>query len=168
MLSRFTSSIRRPYHELKNFMLRLFPGSRKVVTSRNESTQRSSTRRYKMATTQQSTGIVIRRLGPADDEAVERLAQLDSGSRPPGELMGLEVEGRLLVAASIDTGASIADPFSRTGELRALVEMRIAQVTGRKGGSRFRRGHRPRARGALAGSPPGAGGRLLTLPARLS
>ncbi len=67
----------------------------------------------------------------ADDAAVERLAQLDSGDRPTGHLIGAEIEGRLLVATSIETGKSVADPFSRTEELRALVEMRIAQIKGR-------------------------------------
>ena len=114
-----------------------------------------------------SNGITIRRLGPGDEAAVRRLAELDSQARPEGELMGLEIEGRLLVAASTETGTSIADPFSRTSELRALLEVRIAQLGGRaKAAKRLRR--RSRSRGALAGSPPGAGGKLLTLPARLS
>ena len=120
-----------------------------------------------MTTNQTHTGIVIRRLGPADEGAIEHLAQLDSGTRPEGALVGLELEGRLLVAASTETGDVIADPFQRTGELRSLLELRIAQLKGRKAGSRFRRGQRARSRGALAGSPPGAGGRLLTLPARI-
>jgi hypothetical protein len=119
-----------------------------------------------MDTTQKTNGITIRRLGPGDEAAVERLAELDSVSRPQGDLMGAEVEGRLLVATSIETGKSVADPFSRTAELQALLEIRIAQLGGKtKSARRFRRGSR--SRGALAGSPPGAGGKLLTLPVRL-
>ena len=45
--------------------------------------------------------------------------------------MGVEIEGRLLVATSVETGESIADPFSRTAELRALLDVRIAQITAR-------------------------------------
>ena len=112
-------------------------------------------------------GITIRRLGPADDATVERLAQLDSGDRPAGQLLGAEIEGRLLVATSIETGKSVADPFIRTEELRSLVEMRVAKL--RKGGRASKRPRRrSRSRGALAGSPPGAGGKLLTLPVRMS
>ena len=121
-----------------------------------------------METTQTSNGITIRRLGPGDEAAIERLAELDSKKRPDGDLMGVEIEGRLLIATSIATGQSVADPFSRTAELKALMDIRIAQMKG--GGARRRLfGHRSkRARGSLAGSPPGAGGKLLTLPVRLS
>ena len=116
-----------------------------------------------------TTGITIRRLGAGDDSALERLAQLDSGERPLAPLLGAEIEGWLLVATSIPTGKSIADPFSRTEELRALVDVRVAQLKGTAGkrGWRFKRS-RAHARGAPGASPPGAGGRLLTPPVRLS
>ena len=114
-----------------------------------------------------TNGITIRRLGPADDAAIRRLAQLDSSDPPAGHLLGAEIEGRLFVATSIETGESVADPFSRTAELRSLVEMRIAQIKGGgRASKRLRR--KSHSRGALAGSPPGAGGKLLTLPVRLS
>jgi hypothetical protein len=112
--------------------------------------------------TENTTGITIRRLGPSDETAIERLAEIDSSIRPTGELLGAEVEGRLLVALSIESGESVANPFARTEELRALVGIRATQLRSRKAARR-----RSRSRGALAGSPPGAGGRLLTLP-RLS
>jgi len=115
------------------------------------------------------TGITIRRLGASDEAAIERLSELDSGKRPEGALLGAEIEGRLLVATSIETRESVADPFSRTEELRLLVGMRVAQLNGsQRPRKRRRRRGRARSRGALAGSPPGAGGKLLTLPVRLS
>jgi hypothetical protein len=123
-----------------------------------------------METTQNTNGITIRRLGPGDEAAIERLVELDSGRRPEGEMMGVEIEGRLLVATSIETGKSVADPFSRTAELRALLEVRIGQMNGQMNGKARgakRHSRRSRSRGALAGSPPGAGGKLLTLPVRL-
>jgi len=121
-----------------------------------------------METTINTNGITIRRLGPGDETAIERLVQLDSQNRPAGQLMGVEIEGRLLVAASIETGKSVADPFFRTAELRALLEVRIAQMSGRGTRRHGRIGRRrSRSRGALASSPPGAGGKLLTLPVRL-
>ena len=87
------------------------------------------------------TGITIRRLAETDEAAVAHLAELDSRLRPEGDLLGAEVEDRLLVAASIESGDIVADPFARTDELRVLVEMRIAQLKGPKArGSRLRRG----------------------------
>ena len=108
-------------------------------------------------TTAQTDGISIRRLGRDDLGEVGRLAQLDSRRPPEGALLGVEIEGRLLAAISLTTGESMADPFSRTGELRALLELRAAQLR-RRENHRGRPLHlpRPRARAALAGSPPGA------------
>lgn len=107
-------------------------------------------------TTTHSGGISIRHLDADDRAEVDRLAQLDSRRPPEGALLGLAVEGRLVAAISLATGESIADPFSRTGELRALLELRAAQLRRRENGHRrhFHRA-RPKARAALAGSPPG-------------
>ena len=109
-------------------------------------------------TTIHTDGISIRHLGADDLPEVERLAQLESRRPPEGALLGVEIEGRLLAAISLATGESIADPFSRTGELRALLELRAAQLRRRENrrSKRFRRLPRSKARAALAGSPPGA------------
>ncbi len=117
--------------------------------------------------TKNDTGITIRRLNIADEDALARLAELDSATAPAGPLVGAEVNGRLAAAASISTGHVVADPFVRTDELRSLLEVRIAQLRGGERHSR-RRFPRRRSRAALAGSPPEAGGKLLTLPVRLS
>lgn len=111
-----------------------------------------------------ATGITIRRLAPADESAVESLAQRDSQPVPRGEMIGAEVEGILLAATEIATGATVADPFSRTAELRGLLEMRARQLARREQteGSSSRR-----VQASLAGTPD-AGGRLLRLPARLT
>jgi hypothetical protein len=101
-------------------------------------------------------GINIRRLVDDDLGRLERLAQLDSRRVPEGRLLGVEIEGQLLAAISLDTGESIADPFSRTAELRALLELRAAQLRRRENSRRRLPIARLRARGALAGSPPGA------------
>ena len=104
-------------------------------------------------------GVVIRRLAPDDSSAVRRLAQLDSSPLPEGPLLGAEVEGRLLAAISLTSGESVADPFARSEELRALLELRAAQLRRRlRRGRRLPRLRRPKARAALAGSPPGAAG----------
>jgi hypothetical protein len=110
-------------------------------------------------------GVTIRRLGAGDADALRRLAQLDGQSgATAGEWLGAEVEGRLLAAVGLDGGTSLADPFSRSGELRELLELRVRQLNGRSRGARRRRFARRRA--SLAPSPPGAGGQLVTLPLR--
>jgi hypothetical protein len=110
-----------------------------------------------LPTTTYSDGISIRRLGAEDLATVDRLAQLDSRRRPQGALLGVVIEGRLVAAISLATGDSIADPFTRTAELRALLELRAAQLR-RRENRRERPAGLPRAksRAALAGSPPGA------------
>ena len=45
-------------------------------------------------------------------------------------MLGAEVEGRLLAAISLADGAVVADPFSPTGELADLLELRIRAAAG--------------------------------------
>ncbi|MDQ3571847.1 MAG: hypothetical protein M3383_03170 [Actinomycetota bacterium] len=114
--------------------------------------------------TTHTTGIRIRQLAEADAAAVERLAQLDSAEVPAGPLLGAEIEGRLLAVTSLSEGVTVADPFSRGAELRDLLDLRAAQLRQRQPRRRrFGAGAGRPARAALAGSPPGAGGRLLSL-----
>ena len=102
-------------------------------------------------------GVVIRRLAPDDSSAVRRIAQLDSSRVPEGPLLGAEVEGRVLAAISLTSGESVADPFARTEELRALLELRAAQLRRRATPRRrLSRLSRSKPRAALAGSPSGA------------
>lgn len=108
-------------------------------------------------------GMVIRRLDGRDADALLHLASLDSAPTPTGEWLGAEVEGRLLAAASLDGQDTIADPFSRTSELRELLELRVGQLRGRTAHGARRIARR---RATLAGSHPGGGGRLLRLPIR--
>jgi hypothetical protein len=142
--SRFKSSIRGPYQSKKNFLLRL-------------SVRHGKLRHMSPALDAQVDGVTIRRLGGEDLAASRRLAQLDS--HPPLEepLLGIEIEGRLVAAISLQTGESVADPFSRTAELRALLELRAAQLQRRDRGRRLRRGLlRPSASSAPLSSPRGA------------
>jgi len=113
--------------------------------------------------------VTIRRLrdDDADRRALAALAERDSARVPNGAVLVAEVEGRMLAAISIGDGHVIADPFSRTRELRTLLKLRRAQLIRRARPRRFpalRLRGRPRA--ALAASPPGAGGRLLSLDSR--
>ena len=93
-------------------------------------------------TTQLNSTITIRRydLAEADQAALAKLASLDSRAALDGHVLGAEVEGRLLAAISMETGEVIADPFSRTSEMRAMLKLRRAatRVPGSSGGARGR------------------------------
>jgi hypothetical protein len=107
--------------------------------------------------------IAIRMLTTEDDPALSRLAELDSGDIPGGELLGASIDGRLVAAQSLATGESVADPFLPTGQIRMLLAQRAGQLNGRGRGRLLGRLRRRRARGALPSSPPGAGGKLLRI-----
>jgi hypothetical protein len=72
--------------------------------------------------------VTIRHAAAADLASLERLAALDSRRIPTGELFVAEVEGRLLAATSIDTGAIIADPFEHTAAIVELLRVRSRGV----------------------------------------
>ena len=116
------------------------------------------------------TEVTIRKLTDADTPAVLRLVQLDSADAPKGDLLGAEIDGALVAFTPIAGGRTVADPFSRTSELGALLELRAAQLRGRKPkrrrlGGLFDRNRSHPARPS-APSPPGAGDRLLSQPLR--
>jgi hypothetical protein len=64
-----------------------------------------------------STSLTIRHASSADESALRRLAALDSSRVPSGELLVAELDGQLVVALSVDTGAAIADPFEHTAAI---------------------------------------------------
>ncbi len=72
--------------------------------------------------------ITLRRLTSSDADAVRRLAQLDSSQVPDGELLGAEIDGRLVAATSPTTGAIIADPFTRTKEIQEILRLHAAHL----------------------------------------
>lgn len=104
------------------------------------------------------TSLTIRRLTEADQAPLTALAGLDSSRAPVGPVLGAEADGALVAALSLADGTVIADPFRRTAEAVALLRLRAKQVQA------GRRRRRKRARAALPASPPGAGGRLVSLP----
>ena len=70
----------------------------------------------------------IRHAQATDLRSLERLAALDSRRIPSGELFVAEVDGRLVAALSIDTGAVIADPIASTGALVDLLRIQAGAV----------------------------------------
>ncbi len=73
-------------------------------------------------------GIAIRFAGPADGEAVERLALLDSARPAGGETLVAEVDGRIAAALPLAQDRVIADPFVPSAELASLLEVRARQL----------------------------------------
>ena len=112
-----------------------------------------------------ATEIAVRMLGDADRQQLARIAGRDSAPVPTGDVLGAEVGGILVAAVSLTDGRSVSDPFQVSRPALELLELRARQLgaTVRGGLSRLRRRPRVGARGALAGSPPGGGGRLLQL-----
>ena len=84
----------------------------------------------------------------ADAEAVARLAQRDGHRMPVGPTLVAEVGGAVLAARSLETGASVADPFRPTAQLAELLELRAAHWRARPN---------RRALAAAGGSWPGCG-----------
>jgi hypothetical protein len=76
----------------------------------------------------QDAPLTIRHATATDLPALERLAALDSRRIPSGELFVAEAEGRLLAAASLDTGAVIADPFEHTASIVELLRVHANAV----------------------------------------
>jgi hypothetical protein len=85
--------------------------------------------------------LVIRLATDSDRPAIERLAELDSGRAPHGDVLLAELDGRLVVAVGMD-GSAVADPFQRTA---AVVRRLRDQLEGKP-----RRGWRRRPFGRLA------------------
>lgn len=113
----------------------------------------------------EASEIAVRMLGESDATSIARLAGRDSADVPTGRTLGAEADGVLIAALALDTGAVVADPFRATASAVELLELRAAQLRGGHGRRRLRiRIPRlRRARGAIAGSPPGGGSNLLQL-----
>jgi hypothetical protein len=79
--------------------------------------------------------VVIRPAYPDDASALERLARLDSRRPLDGPVLIAERDGRIMAALATTTGSHVADPFSPTADLVALLEVRAAD-TARAAGRR--------------------------------
>jgi hypothetical protein len=72
--------------------------------------------------------ITIRRSNGQDQEAIDRLAGLDSKRAPEGRALLAFESGELVAAMPLDGGSPIADPFQRTAEIVDLLMLRAAQA----------------------------------------
>jgi hypothetical protein len=88
--------------------------------------RRSKARRGGDGSTEEVT---VRHLDRASDQsALVRLAERDSAEVPQGEILGAELDGSLVAAISLATRRVIADPFTRTDQVRSLLELRAGQL----------------------------------------
>ena len=72
--------------------------------------------------------VVIRAARGSDGPALRRLAELDSREVPSGDVLVAETDDELVAALSVDTGASVADPFRRTADVVDLLEYRARRL----------------------------------------
>src|SRR3954468_21712035 len=90
--------------------------------------RRSHTLDERPAPERETEPVTIRHAHPADLRALERLAALDSRRLPSGELFVAELDGQLVAAVSIDTGAVIADPFEHTAAIVDLLRLHASAI----------------------------------------
>ena len=79
------------------------------------------------------TDVSLRLCGPGDEAELRRLAERDTADPPTGTVLAAEVGGRLLAALSLETGATVADPFAPTRALVDLLRARARQIEPRAG-----------------------------------
>jgi hypothetical protein len=77
-----------------------------------------------------SATVAIRRTDADADGALAAVAARDSQRLPDGPWLVAEVEGRTVAVLSLPAGSFVADPFTHTVQLRALLELRAAQLDG--------------------------------------
>jgi hypothetical protein len=77
--------------------------------------------------------LTLRYAVPADVDALDRIAQLDSSRAPRGVVLVAEVGGEIWAAISLDDNHAVADPFHPTGELVALLLERARQLRRKRG-----------------------------------
>lgn len=72
--------------------------------------------------------VLIRPASPDDAHAIDRLAALDERTLPQGERLVGVLDGRLVAALEVASGATVADPFVPTAGVVELLGLRAAQV----------------------------------------
>ena|SRR5437763_1308948 len=72
--------------------------------------------------------LTIRPATPADDAALEQIAQFDSARRPRGRVLVGEVAGEVIAAVSLASGHVVANPFTHTAEAVHMLNLRREQL----------------------------------------
>ena len=115
-------------HLLRTLSRTRVDDARRAAHDRHAEVRGRPTPRVAVVASSQDAPPTIRHAAAADMRALERLAALDSHRIPSGELFVAEVEGRLVAAVSIDTGAVIADPFEHTAPIVKLLRLQTSAV----------------------------------------
>jgi hypothetical protein len=76
-----------------------------------------------------TANISIRPANPSDYSALWQLAALDDRALPSGPFLVAELDREVVAAISVPAGTTIADPFRRTAEATALLELRASQLS---------------------------------------
>jgi hypothetical protein len=72
--------------------------------------------------------VILRLCRVQDDEALDRLAQLENLPAPRGSHVVAEVGGEVVAALPLGPGSALADPFRPTAHLMPLLELRARQL----------------------------------------
>lgn len=81
-----------------------------------------------VANTPRWSPVVIRLAVSDDEQALRRLAHLDSARPLSGQKLLAEHGGSLVAAVSMSDGTAIADPFRTTADTVELLRLRAAQL----------------------------------------
>ena len=72
--------------------------------------------------------VTVRNATAADARALRRLAALDDRRLPAGPHLVAEVGGEIVAAVGVRARQVVADPFRRTADLVALLDLRASQL----------------------------------------
>jgi hypothetical protein len=75
-------------------------------------------------------GVTIRRSAPGDGPAISRLGRLEDRRPARGPYVVAERGGEVVAAVPISGGAPLADPFTWTADVVAMLELRARQLVG--------------------------------------
>jgi len=91
--------------------------------------RRRRTRRTRGELTAVESPVLIRRASAHDEVPLARLAELEDGDPlPAGERLVGELDGRIVAALDVRSGAVVADPFVPTSGVVELLGLRAEQV----------------------------------------
>jgi hypothetical protein len=100
-----------------------------IMNDRIETLRRSAPRRRQVDESRvESPDIELRLCKPADDPAIDRLAELSEQPVPFGRLVVALLDGKLVAALPVGGGHVLRDPFVKTSHLVHLLEVRAEQL----------------------------------------
>jgi hypothetical protein len=77
--------------------------------------------------------VVLRLCTVHDDDALDRLAELEGKPLPRGRFVVALVDGALVAAQPLSGGKPLSDPFRATEQILPLMDLRVRQLTNGSG-----------------------------------